>query len=612
MPHAPLVPVVAATHSRVARHQRALTARRRSVAVLALGLGVGLAACRDAPTAPTAQAGALVRRSTNTATATSSLPTQIANTIKYNDAGVHPATGRSGSANLTTRALLSKDQSVLLEITTGALDVSATPPGNLSKVQYKILDPNGVNTGVARNYNGLIAGGYASYTIQTAPHGFQLRTQANIEGIDGPRTDVATVTTPVVYRPDLAVTAFAPPAQVPVNQTVSFGATVQELNGDVGAHANCVLYADGTEIDRANSIWVDAKGMVSCAFSAKFTTTGQKTLTVAVEQVVPGDWDLTNNSATAQITVVGGNDFRNHGQAYDRAFVDNSRTTWSWTDGHIVLQGDSGATRSGRDQIENFGGEAPQEVTFPVQSLVASLSSGGTQLYSVSVTDLSAPDPSMSGNVYKPTGTVDSHGQLVYVPAGYYNCAARAKDSGYGYVWIQFCSGQIEYKATPTNPTGAFTGTSMYRYAGDVVYQSWSYGTEWYGGATSCTTASFCYSRNYSGSITSPEPLLSYGGSDATLQIVASDGTTTLTNALQIPLTAFSFTYDPWSQYVPASASSPYCVSSSDGAYNQYQSQQCFTWQTSYTGVSGWGLGAPGSSAPTSSGPFWTNNSTSP
>ncbi len=58
------------------------------------------------------------------------------------DTGKRPATGRDGSATLTTRALFNSDRTTTLEITTGALDGSTTP-GNLNKVQLKTMDPNG-------------------------------------------------------------------------------------------------------------------------------------------------------------------------------------------------------------------------------------------------------------------------------------------------------------------------------------------------------------------------------------------------------------------------------------------------------------------------------------
>src|SRR5947208_6185839 len=61
----------------------------------------------------------------------------------YRESGVGNATGRSGSAHMTARALLSKDGNTVVEVTTGALDSSSTPPGSFRKVQVKALSPAG-------------------------------------------------------------------------------------------------------------------------------------------------------------------------------------------------------------------------------------------------------------------------------------------------------------------------------------------------------------------------------------------------------------------------------------------------------------------------------------
>ncbi|MGI9166054.1 MAG: hypothetical protein ACR2G5_06670 [Pyrinomonadaceae bacterium] len=47
---------------------------------------------------------------------------------------------------------------------------------------------------------------------------------------------------------------------------------MRELKGDVGATADLILYADGVEVDRANGVWVDAGGTVSCVFTHTFTS----------------------------------------------------------------------------------------------------------------------------------------------------------------------------------------------------------------------------------------------------------------------------------------------------------------------------------------------------
>src|SRR5438552_9857718 len=77
------------------------------------------------------------------ATAGPYCPTLKPNSQKYQDNGLKNATGRSGVASLTGRALLGKDGNTFLELTTGDLDNPAAAPGKLSKVQLKLLRKHG-------------------------------------------------------------------------------------------------------------------------------------------------------------------------------------------------------------------------------------------------------------------------------------------------------------------------------------------------------------------------------------------------------------------------------------------------------------------------------------
>jgi hypothetical protein len=261
-----------------------------------------LAACNDVTTPSAPLAPTSVARS---ATTTGQLLTAVANGKRYRDAGLKPATGRSGSATLLTRALFNKNGSTDLEVTTGgSLDGAPTAPGNLNKVQVKAFSAASTAPIFTKNYNGLSAGGRAAYSYGSIGRGARFQVQANIGGIDGKRTDVVTVTETAKARPDIAVSDVTAPGQAFVNAHVMISATVRELNGDVGATDNCVLYADGIEIDRINNQWVDAAGTVGCTFNHVFSTIGVKALEVRAEHVVPGDWDTANNVATASVTIV--------------------------------------------------------------------------------------------------------------------------------------------------------------------------------------------------------------------------------------------------------------------------------------------------------------------
>lgn len=211
-----------------------------------------------------------------------------------------PATGRSGSASITARALLGKDNATDLEVTTGDLDTTAAPPGKIDKVQLK-LTADQVYT---RNFNNLSAGGKFELRMPGLARHEAFQVQTNVSGIDGRRTDVVTVTETVKLRPDLAASDIQMPPRARVNVPTNISAIVRETNGDVGATGNCVLNVDGSEVDRANGVWVDAAGTVSCVFTHAFNSVGTHRVQIALNGVVPGDYDMSNNSVAGDIEVV--------------------------------------------------------------------------------------------------------------------------------------------------------------------------------------------------------------------------------------------------------------------------------------------------------------------
>lgn len=180
-------------------------------------------------------------------------------------------------------------------MTTGSLD-SAAAPGNIDKVQLKA----GTAT---RNFNGLAAGGVFTQTFTGLGRNEPLQIQTNVSGIDGSRTDVVTVTEAVKLRPDVAVERIVVQPHAAVGVPLQVSAFLHERNGDVGARANCVLLAGGVEADRAEGIWVDANGSVTCQFLTTFEATGDQQLEVALTDVSPGDYDDANNRASASVRV---------------------------------------------------------------------------------------------------------------------------------------------------------------------------------------------------------------------------------------------------------------------------------------------------------------------
>jgi len=389
------------------------------------------------------------------------------NSKHYRDSGLGNAQGRQGSAVLTTRSLLNKDGSTNVELTTGVLDTTATQPGAFGKVQFKPLDMNG-DAITAQNFTPLsTAGGYYTFTTNVLHHNQQVQLQANITGIDK-RTDVATVIDSVRLRPDLTVSQLGFPSSALINTPVNIAATIRELNGDTGANANVVLAIDGTNVDSANGIWVDAGGTVSVAFTYTFTSTGSHTIQVTAGNVVPADYDTSNNSASGTINITANNlsisgSFQDSSYAYQAGY--EYKLVYDAT-GSVLYDYVSQGNETWDSQIvwANFSSVNNGMLHFPATFKVVESMDGVTKFQNA--------------------------GNLSGYDGGNWSYGWGFVDNGYSYVYSYSYNGSSEVY-------GAY-----YRYAGDVTYWSNVYACDWWNwnpsGSCSATNNNYYYSWNSS------------------------------------------------------------------------------------------------------------------
>lgn len=233
-------------------------------------------------------------------------PTFQAGSQKYKERNATGGKGRSGGATLAARLLLGKDGVTTLEATTAPdfLPPNTAYPATLPsfwKAQVAAIDTNGV-TMFSYVYNNLNVGGYFTQSYNTFFPGEPFQIQGHVR-TSTKKNDVVVVSASVQKRPDIAVIGFYAPPRAPINVPTQIGAVLAELNGDIGAHTDCVLYANDVEVDRASAVWVDSGDAVTCAFSATFTSVGSAHLKVKAINVDPGDWDVSNNSAESDITL---------------------------------------------------------------------------------------------------------------------------------------------------------------------------------------------------------------------------------------------------------------------------------------------------------------------
>ena len=405
-----------------------------------------------------------------------SKPQLIPNSRKYLDKGLKPASGRSGSVSLTARALVGRDGKSRVELTTGEMDAQATPPGNINKAQLKPLDENGEPL-YARNYTGLGGGGFFGVSLDDLHRGQQVQVQANVSGVDGERAAVVTVVETVKLRPDLAPSNISAPERGMINHPVNISVMVREINGEVGARASLVLYADGAEVDRAADVWVDAWGTVSCAFTHTFQTAGTKQLEVRVEGVAPGDYDNSNNAASGSIQIMQPDGRMNYSvQVFDMDFYVRNRFHESrYVNGSLQYERDGESRQEGWRQTAHFYGWMPTAVYFPI-----------------SVTQFETND-----------GRLNSSTSLANLAPGWtYEGADAARRYDYKNVWRYDAATGYNFNLYSTIETELATGRrteltyfSMTREAGDITYYSAGYERFW----DEYTGDEFFYSWNEAG-----------------------------------------------------------------------------------------------------------------
>ena len=229
-------------------------------------------------------------------------PKLVSSSQKYREKNPAGGKGRAGGASLTARMLINKSGVTLLEATTGEFGSATPPPGVIWKMQVSALDALGVVMSSQQYKDPQPEGGFFTQSYTNLFPGQPFQVQAHVR-TSAKRNDTVVVTTSVQKRPDVAVSALVSPPMAPVNLPIKMFAVVSELNGNIGARTDCVLYVNDVEADRAAGIWVDSGDSVSCAFSPSFTTLGTNRLKVRAESVDPGDWDNANNAVEKDIVV---------------------------------------------------------------------------------------------------------------------------------------------------------------------------------------------------------------------------------------------------------------------------------------------------------------------
>jgi hypothetical protein len=444
---------------------------RRSLRALLLGAALGATACSDATLPPRGGAAAHPAGIRFSATASEGKPQRYPNSRKYADTGHRPATGRSGSARLATRMLLYPAGITRMELTTGSFDGTTPASGTLNRVQLKLYDLEGGHITTA-NFNHV-----SSSTLELSSGALARRmtvqVQANVVGADPNRNDVVTVRDSVWLAPDLTVSEITLPGQALRGTLVSISATASELNGDVGARADCVLYVNGNATDRAIGVWIDAGDAVACFFTHRFETLGVHTVHVQLENVTPVDWNPGDNQASATLEVISPSGSNDTIRIYGDAHAEHGRYSyWSRWAIRLHYADGSGYEIESHDEYDGEWQTAiawgwSDVISFPLERLRASQ-------WSLDVIDIQEHTSVSPDWVHEDEWWTEeclSRGTRGWL----YVCSYRDPQFGWGWSSTAYMVGaySVSYYST---------GFSRWWYADETSGHTWSYHGSYGGG----------------------------------------------------------------------------------------------------------------------------------
>lgn len=332
----------------------------------------------------------------------------------YKDTGDKPARAQVGRTLFESRALLDKNGITELEVTTGTLrafDAGTTPPGYLSEVHVKAFRLDGAHQFEKEFEHLRRGGGHAMFSFPLPvraqrrgdddegskkdtrlEHGQVLKLKVEGKGLlSGEEGEAeAKLESTVKYRPDLSVSSLQYPGVARTKTAVDISASIVELMRDTGAHADCVLSVDGAQVDQAPGIWVDANGAVTCHFVQSFGTEGKHTLTVAVKNVQPREYDADNNVLSGTIEIKNPSVMAYFSSATEYA---NSslyvRDVYASPTSTIPDQHYSSSS-SMRTQSRTLTGTIPAAVNLPIKKATYADQSDGNALSSLAFSNLAA------------------------------------------------------------------------------------------------------------------------------------------------------------------------------------------------------------------------------
>ncbi len=231
------------------------------------------------------------------------------------------------------------------------------------------------NTSLASTPNVVVpAGGISSVTFSgivaatKGNHTYTVKITNSVPAESDVSNNNLNFTLSAVARPDLRVDNITAPSSTPSGIPFTVTAAIKEYNGLVGATATVTLYEGPSVIGAAQTATLSAGGSVNVVFQGIVSAVpGSHTYTVTISNSNPAESDVSNNSRSFGLTVIGRPDLSIDGPGVTPPLYVNTPFTVSATVHELSLQAGASATVTLYEGASVIG--TPQSVT---------VSAGGT------------------------------------------------------------------------------------------------------------------------------------------------------------------------------------------------------------------------------------------
>ncbi len=269
-------------------------------------------------------------------------------------------------------------------LTVVADDSSFALPTLAKTIQLKHLDAAGVLLWTQNYKDVALADGRVTYTFYGLSMGSSFTAQVLVQTPQTVNTERLFATAGVVLRPDITIEKVIAPTNVRAGQSFDIEAILTELNGTLESACDVILClneipAEYNPVDRVNTVVVPRGGMASAILSLSIPDPGIYTLVVKADNVIPSDYDTSNNSAQRQIEVLPNATPIPFSLSYEEFFGERSS---GQTRGGF---GSSSFQNSLRGNYENLSYQSPlQTIQWPVEELTVEITADGVRRVSAS------------------------------------------------------------------------------------------------------------------------------------------------------------------------------------------------------------------------------------